>query len=331
MKICILDDGAAPHAVDTIYSILKYDGIEKLPPDSIPSNTDCIIVPGGDRGIRRHFRNAEAPPAPVLGVAEGNTNGFLALMDSKEIGLHISRLRGSNYTIEEIPRLRVEVDEKRFYTALNDAAVFSAKSAILMEYTLRVNGEEVWHDNSDGIIVSTPMGSTAYSMSAGGPVIFQGAPVFGIVPVNSLDVTRRPLVVPRDSTIEVTDISARIHCEVVLDGVDRLGVKKGVRYSDFGMPARIIRMQKNTTSISAMAKKVHLAEDLLSMAPSSKLILKMLEYEGAMSQKELVGKTLLPVRTVRTALANLLNKGYVRRKVSIRDSRQKIYEIHSIR
>ena len=50
----------------------------------------------------------------------------------------------------------------------------TSKSATLMEHVLRVNGEEVWHDNSDGVIISTPIGSSAYSMSAGGPVIFQG-------------------------------------------------------------------------------------------------------------------------------------------------------------
>ena len=63
------------------------------------------------------------------------------------------------------------------------------------------------------------------------------------------------------------------------------------------------------------------------MPPSSKLLLKTLEYEGALTQKDLAKKTLLPDRTVRMALSHLLDKGYVKRKVSIRDARQKIYEI----
>ena len=66
------------------------------------------------------------------------------------------------------------------------------------------------------------------------------------------------------------------------------------------------------------------------MPPSSKLLLKILEYEGSMTQKELVAKTLLPDRTVRLAMSHLLEKGYVNRKISIRDSRQKIYEISKI-
>ena len=63
------------------------------------------------------------------------------------------------------------------------------------------------------------------------------------------------------------------------------------------------------------------------MPPSSKLLLKILEYEGSMTQKDLSKKTLLPERTVRLAISNLLKKGYVKRKVSLRDARQKIYEI----
>lgn len=63
------------------------------------------------------------------------------------------------------------------------------------------------------------------------------------------------------------------------------------------------------------------------MPPSSKLLLKTLEFEGSMTQKDLVTKTLLPDRTVRLALRHLLDKGYVKKKISIRDSRQKIYEI----
>ena len=86
-------------------------------------------------------------------------------------------------------------------------------------------------------------------------------------------------------------------------------------------------MKKDSTAVSALAKKVHLAEELLNMPPSSKLLLKTLEYEGALTQKELSKKTLLPDRTVRLALSHLLDKGHVKKKISIRDARQRIYEI----
>jgi len=266
-----------------------------------------------------------------LGISEGEASGFLAQIDLREFSSYVKILKKQNYTIEEVPRLGVKIDGKNVYPVLNDVAVFSSKSAILMEHTLRVNGEEVWHDNSDGIIVSTPIGSSAYSMSAGGPVLFQDSAVFEIISVNSLDVTRRPIIVSNASFIEIDDIYARLHCEVVLDGLERYNVNKIVECTQSLPPAKIIRLKKDSTAISALAKKVHLAEELLSMPPSSKLLLKTLEYEGSMTQKDLANKTLLPPRTVRLALSHLLKKGYVKKKVSIRDARQKIYEISKIK
>ena len=291
---------------------------------------DCVIVVGGDKGVRNYFHRTFDSTLPILGISEGEASGFLAQIDIKEFSSYVGVLKKQKYTVEEVPRLGVKIDGRNVYPVLNDVAVFSSKSAILMEHTLRVNGEEVWHDNSDGIIVCTPIGSSAYSMSAGGPVLFQDSAVFEIISVNSLDVTRRPIIVSNDSSIEIDDISARLHCEVVLDGLDRYKVNKTVECTQFFPPAKIIRLKKDSTAISALAKKVHLAEELLSMPPSSKLLLKTLEYEGSLTQKDLANKTLLPDRTVRLALSHLLKKGYVKKKVSIRDARQKIYEISKI-
>ncbi len=311
-------------------AILKSSGIGTIPVTDHVPDVDGVLVGGGDKGVRRYFHRISDTSVPVLGLSEGETAGFLAQIDMKDLGSYSRRLLRGDYTIEEIPRLGVLVDKKKMHTVLNDAAVFSSRSAILMEYTLWVNGQEVWHDNSDGVIIATPLGSTAYSMSAGGPMIFQGSPVFGIVSVNSLDNTRRPLIVSNTSTVTVDDISARVHCDVVLDGIDRTGVKESVEFSTLKEPARIIRMQKDTTSISALAKKVHLAEDLLSMPPSSKLVLKTLEHEGAMTRRELVTRTMLPDRTVQMALGHLIKKGYLRKKIPVRDARQRIYHIAKI-
>ena len=292
-----------------------------------PKSVDCIIVLGGDRGVRNYFRHTLDATTPVLGIVEAEASGFLAQIELKEFPTYLKRLKKQDFVIDEVTRLGIKIDGKNVYPVLNDIAVFPSKSAMLMEHTLRVNGDDVWHDSSDGIIISTPIGSSAYSMSVGGPVIFQDSPVFGIISVNSLDVTRRPLIVSNESAIEIDDISSRLHCEVILDGSDRYKVRKIVECTKFTPSAKIIRMKKDSTAISALAKKVHLAEDLLRMPPSSKLLLKTLEYEGALTQKDLAKKTLLPDRTVRMALSHLLDKGYVKRKVSIRDARQKIYEI----
>ena len=332
MEIGIYGSGTTLSSAKTIKKILlEYDiNSVTITPKSKTKQFDCVIVLGGDKGIRNYFHRTVDSTSPVLGINEGESGGFLAQIDLKEFPSYVTRLKKQNYSIEEVPRLGVKIDGKTMFPVLNDVAVFPSKSAMLMEHTLSVNGEEVWHDSSDGIIVSTPIGSSAYSMSAGGPVIFQDSTVFEIISVNSLNINRRPIIVSNSSSIEIADISARLHCEVVLDGQDRYKVNKIVECTQFFPSARIIRLKKDSTAISALAKKAHLAEELLSMPPSSKLLLKTLEYEGALTQKDLANKTLLPDRTVRLALSHLLEKGYVKKKVSVRDARQKIYEISKI-
>ena len=332
VQIGIYSSQSTALAAKVIKKILDDSDIESFPVTKSKGKiADCVIVLGGDKGVRNYFHRTFDATIPILGISEGESSGFLAQIDLKEFSSFVNVLKKQKYTVENVPRLGVKIDGRNVYPVLNDVAVFSSKSAILMEQSLRVNGEEVWHDNGDGIIVSTPMGSSAYSMSAGGPILFPDSAVFEIISVNSLDVTRRPIIVSNDSSIEIDDISARLHCEVVLDGLDRYKVEKIVECTQFSPPAKIIRLKKDSTAISALAKKVHLAEELLSMPPSSKLILKTLEYEGVMTQKDLANKTLLPNRTVRLALTHLLKKGYVKKKVSIRDARQKIYEISKIK
>jgi len=313
----------------SIKETLSDDGFESFyfKNNSKVTLADLIIVLGGDRGVRNYLHSAIDVDTPVLGISESESNGVLAQIELKDLPSYLNRIKKQDYVIEDVPRIGVTVDGKSTYPVLKDVSVFTSKSATLMEYILRVNGEEVWHDSSDGVIISTPTGSSAYSLSAGGPVIFQASNVFGIISVNSLDITRRPIIVSDNRIIEIDENSSRLHCDVVLDGIDRVKINNKLEATKFAPPARIIRMKSDSTAVSALANKVKLAEELLSMPPSSKLLLKILEYEGSMTQKELASKTLLPDRTVRLAMKHLMDKGYVKRKVSMQDARQKIYEI----
>jgi NAD+ kinase len=294
----------------------------------LAKEVDVVLVAGGDRGILDYFHKVVTDSAPVLGVYESDSTGFLAQLEVKDLESATLRLKRNNYEVDEVFRLSVKVDGKEVEPVLNDVAVFPSKSATLMEHVLRIDSKDVWHDNSDGVIISTPTGSTAYSMSAGGPMVLHKSPVFIVVSVNSVDITRRPLIVPNYTKLEIADIVSRYHCEVVLDGGSRLGIKKILECYRHEFPAKLVRLMKNSSSaVSLIAKKVKLAKDLLSVPPSAKLILKTLEYEGALSQKDLSTRTMLPERTVRLSLRHLLNMGYVKKKTSLRDARQKIYEL----
>jgi NAD+ kinase len=288
---------------------------------------DLVLVAGGDRGILDYFHRVTTDSAPVLGISETESTGFLAQLEVRDLEFATSRLKRGDFEVDKVFRLAVKVDGRQVDPVLNDVAVFPSKSATLMEHVLKIDGNDVWHDNSDGVIISTPTGSTAYTMSAGGPMVLQKSQVFLIVSVNSLDNTRRPLVVPNDVMVEVMDITSRYHCEVVLDGGRRVRIKKTLGCSKHEFPARLVRLVGNSSAASLMAKKVKLAEDMLKMPPSAKLILKTLEYEGTLSQKDLAARTMLPERTVRLSLSHLLGQGYVKKKTSLRDARQRIYEL----
>lgn len=288
---------------------------------------DLVLVAGGDRGILDYFHRVVTASAPVLGIYESDATGFLAQIDVRDLNSAIGQLKRNEFSVDEVIRLAVMVDGRPTDPALNDVAVFPSKSATLMEHVLKIDGKDVWHDNSDGVIVATPTGSTAYSMSAGGPMVMQRSQVFLVVSVNSLDNTRRPLVVPNESSLEITDITSRYHCEVVLDGGRRQQIRRTLECSRHEFPARLVRLEGDSTAASLMAKKVKLSEDMLKMPPSAKLILKTLEYEGALSQKDLASRTMLPERTIRLSLSHLLTGGYVKKKTSLRDARQRIYEL----
>ncbi|HSD05313.1 MAG TPA: NAD(+)/NADH kinase, partial [Nitrosopumilaceae archaeon] len=220
MRIAIASPEHNDQAVKTVRTILEGHGIDSylLGNKTVIKDTDCVVVTGGDKGVRHYFHNILDSETPVLGINESESSGFLAQIDLKEFSSFVNRLKNKDFTVEKVSRIGLKINGKSIYPALNDIAIFPSKSAMLMEHVLRINDEEVWHDSSDGVIISTPIGSSAYSMSAGGPMIFQDSKVFGIVSVNSLDITRRPLIVSEDSFIEFDNISSRLHCEVILDG-----------------------------------------------------------------------------------------------------------------
>ncbi|MCP8307684.1 MAG: NAD(+)/NADH kinase [archaeon] len=305
---------------------VKYKLVEDIIDQDLETS-ELVIVVGGDREVLQTFHKIGKAKLPVLGVNDSNESSFLTEISIKNFQEALKKLIDGEYNIEEATRLNVIVDDKELPPALNEVAVFSSKSATLMEYLLTVDKEVIWRDYSDGVIVSTPTGSTAYSMSAGGPMVLHDAEAFAIVSVNSLDVTRRPLIVSDKSHIKIGEISSSHGCEVIVDGTYRAKVRERVEAFKFPEPARFVRPSESSKAMDKMVKKVRLAEELLKMPPSAKLILKTLEYEGPLTQRDLAKKTMLPDRTTRLALALLIERGLVKRRSTLRDARQKVYYI----
>jgi NAD+ kinase len=288
---------------------------------------DVLVVVGDDRDILQTLHTVSDREVRVLAVSREATRGFLSQVMLDELPSALERIEKGQFMTESLTALRVTIDDQNLAIAVNEAALFSQISATLVEYSLYVDGELLWRDLADGLIVSTPLGSSGYSLSAGGPLIHHAAKALAIVPVNSIDMTRRPLIVSDQSAISVESVSSRGGAEVIVDGLLRVPVEESLTIKAYEPPIKFIRLNGPSPIFSKIEKKIHLAEELLDTPPSAKLILKTIEYEGPLTYSQLLKKTMLPERTLRHALNILVSKRLLARRPLTRDARQKIYYI----
>jgi len=289
-------------------------------------NPDVIVVFGEDKDILEIFHKISKCSIPFLGVSYSKS-GFITETNIQNSEYAFNRIIDNDYVLENTFRLNIKVDNHLLPQALNEAAIFNSRSATLLEYTLNVDSEIIWRDYCDGVIISTPIGSTAYSMSAGGPMILRNSSVFNVVSVNSVDVTRRPLILSNNSKILIDDINSIASSDIIIDGIYRTKVKNYVEINKSNLPLNFIRFPEKSKVINQIEKKVILAEELLSISASAKLILKTLQYEGPLTLKEIGLKTLIPDRTIRQSMNILLKKNLIFKKPFLRDIRKSMYYI----
>jgi NAD+ kinase len=212
--------------------------------------------------------------------------------------------------------------------ALNDIGLFSSKSALLLKYSLQIDNEVYWKDNADGVIISTPTGSTGYALSAGGPVILNEPSILSVTPISSIE-SHSSLILSDKSTIKLTDIEATSPV-IILDGEIRIPLKSNtieIKKSEY--PANFIKFTKDYSVESRLKKrtvKTNIAK-LKTLPPSAKLIYKILLHEGNMTQKDLANASYLPERTIRYALSLLLKGGIITEQPYFNDTRQNIYGV----
>ena len=121
MKIGIYGSGTSEIASKTIKKILSNSDIDSFTiTKSKNKHADCIIVLGGDKGVRNYFHRTFDATSPVLGINEGESSGFLAQIELKEFSSYVQILKKQNFSIEEVPRLGVKIDGKNVYPVLND-------------------------------------------------------------------------------------------------------------------------------------------------------------------------------------------------------------------
>jgi NAD+ kinase len=189
--------------------------------DLKPFDADLVVVLGGDGAILRACRQLGRRQLPILGVNLGRL-GFLADLSPEEFQQHFDKIRNREFQIVE--HLMFEcwlqhaagADER--FLGLNEAAISSAASLQMIDVRLAVDDELVATYSCDGVIVSTPVGSTAHSLSAGGPILRQDLQAFAITPVCPHTLTNRPLVDTAESVFTLSLPNVPEGTMLVIDG-----------------------------------------------------------------------------------------------------------------
>jgi NAD+ kinase len=197
---------------------------------SLPA--DVAIVLGGDGTVLHAARRMEDHPTPVLGVNAGRL-GFLADLTPAAFQDRLEDLAARRFTVDNLMTLACVVTPRsgptRPFRGLNDAVVRAAPIFHLVDIGLSIDGESVMTYRGDGLIIATPVGSTAHSLSAGGPILPPNAHMFVVTPICPHTLTQRPLVDSGHKVYEITPQGDGLATMLVIDGQVQVPLRSGDR------------------------------------------------------------------------------------------------------
>ena len=183
-----------------------------LSPDEIYKNADLSIVLGGDGFVLDSARRAAPKGVPILGINMGRV-GYMTELEMDELDKLDAVFEGK-YHLDERAMLKVEIKSNSGQTksvsyALNDAVIANGSTARIVDLELSDHGELVNTYRADGIVIATPTGSTAYSLSAGGPIIDPKLSCFCVTPICPHSLLARPLIFPDSAVLQIKNICVR--------------------------------------------------------------------------------------------------------------------------
>ena len=181
-----------------------------------PADVQVAIVLGGDGTMIRALQGFLGTGIPVIGVNFGRV-GFLSAIPRDDLERGVARVFAGELEVVELATLDVEAGGERF-VAVNDAVVASGELGRMVELEWSIGGEDFGRVPCDGLICSTPSGSTAYNLSNGGPVLMWGLDAMALTFVAPHDLRARPFVVPRGRDLLVGNRTADVGCAVLVDG-----------------------------------------------------------------------------------------------------------------
>ncbi len=206
---------------------------------------DCIISMGGDGTFIRIAQSCYDAHIPIIGLNKGHL-GYLCELDEQNIIPNLERLISEDYVLEH--RMMIETDSKD--RALNDIVVFRSEGFQIVQLSVYVNGEYLYSYNCDGIVISSPTGSTGYNLSAGGPIVEPTDRALLLTPINAHALSARSIVFSADDEIAIQvedrlgDGSAKV--DVRYDGTLSQSLRSGQRVT--------VRAASETTDVVILSK-----------------------------------------------------------------------------
>ena len=198
-------EGLEVYAMDEVARVLQTK-VGVLEGVNLYRHCDCIIAIGGDGTILGVAEDACKQNVPIIGVNLGRL-GFLADIEVREMEVALKKILNEEYTIDERMMLRATVtgpgEDVQVFHALNDINVTRGNFARIVDFQISVNKELCDIYPADGIIISTPTGSTAYNLSAGGPIVLPGANTYVITPICPHTLYSKSIIVSKEDIVEI--------------------------------------------------------------------------------------------------------------------------------
>ena len=208
----------------------KNDKAKYLSHKEFTENIDLLVVFGGDGTLLNSARQYLEYEIPILGINMGNV-GFLTDIKVENFHISMQEILDGSYQIEERNLVSANFNDNHLY-GLNEVVVHSGAYAQLMRYRLNVNDKVVYEQRSDGLIIATPTGSTAYSLSAGGPIIHPSLDVWTIIPMLPQSISSRPFVISSNEKVEMELFEGPCkNAKICVDGQNDIDVPYGVNIS----------------------------------------------------------------------------------------------------
>jgi NAD+ kinase len=240
-------------------------GLEGLDFDVMCEKSDFLVSLGGDGTLLSLVRRSYAHKKPVVGINAGNL-GFLADVTIEEVDAFLEQLLAGVYRIDDRMMIAGHIikksGEKQEFFAFNDVVISSPKPSKMVQVNASILGDRFNSYRGDGVIISTPTGSTAYNLAAGGPVVYPLTKAFIITPVSAHSLgNQRPLVVPADFSIEFD--AEKYAAIATIDGQEVYDLLEGdVLYIEGAKIGAKLLHRQERNYFSVLREKLHWGDKL---------------------------------------------------------------------